>query len=200
MRGRRFRLIAIMTAASACALALGLHGGPGAREVQAAMWQGDMIRLHVVARSDSVADQRVKLAVRDALLEAFGTGLQAAGYAEAMAAIESRLPDIQLVAQSAARAHGEMGEVRVEFGAHAFPTRMYGDAVVPAGEYQALRVLIGEGGGRNWWCVVYPALCLMDADSVDTAQLAMPLTDSEPLSEPPFSGALWNWIEALLNL
>ncbi|MCL2544670.1 MAG: stage II sporulation protein R [Clostridia bacterium] len=195
MRGRRFCVGMI---ASICAVAAGLLMGPGAREVEAAVWQGDMIRLHVVAHSDSEEDQRTKLAVRDALLEAFGAELQADSYATAIAAIEERLPDIRRVAQSAALARGEAGGVRVDFGLFPFPARMYGDTAVPAGSYRALRVTIGEGAGRNWWCVVYPALCLADADCTPTAQQAMPLPGAEPQPQPAFTGALWNWIEALL--
>jgi len=196
MRGRRFLFGLI---ASICAVIIGLLIGPGAGEVETAVWQGDMIRLHVIARSDSEADQRVKLAVRDGLLCAFGETLQAGGYTEATTAIEENLVDIQQVAQSAARALGEMGDVRVDFGSHAFPARMYHDTLVPAGEYQALRVVIGEGEGRNWWCVVYPALCLADADSVTTAQQAMPLPGADPPQEPVFTGALWRWISALFD-
>ena len=195
MRSRRF-WIGIF--ASVCAASVGLLSGPGTQEVEAALWQGEMIRLHVIARSDSEADQRVKLAVRDALIEAFGADLQADSYGAAIAAIEERLADIQRMAQSAARAQGEHGEVRADFGLHHFPTRAYGDSLVPAGEYQALRITIGEGAGRNWWCVVYPALCLADADFVSTAQQAMPLADAQAPPDPVFAGALWSWIEALL--
>lgn len=198
MRGRRFRF-GMISVALICAVSVGLLVGPGARSVQAAVWQGDMIRLHVIARSDCEEDQRVKLAVRDALLEAFGEELQAGSYEDAVMAIQERLAGVQQIAQNTARAQGEMGEVRVEFGVQHFPTRMYGDIQVPAGEYQALRVVIGEGEGRNWWCVVYPALCLTDPDCVPTAQRAMPLVGAEPPSEPPFTGALWNWVEALFS-
>jgi len=196
VQGRRFLFGMI---ASICAVAVGLLIGPGTREVEAAVWQGEMIRLHVIARSDSEADQRVKLAVRDALLCEFGQALHASSYVEATAAIKENLPAIQRVAQDAAQSLGEMSEVRAEFGSYAFPSRMYGDTLVPAGEYQALRVIIGQGDGRNWWCVVYPALCLTDADHVSAAQQAMPLPDADPPTEPPFTGALWNWIAALLN-
>ncbi|MCL2812527.1 MAG: stage II sporulation protein R [Clostridia bacterium] len=196
MQGRRFVLGLI---ASLCAVAVGLAIGPGSGQVEAAVWQGDMIRLHVIARSDSESDQRVKLAVRDALLEAFGAEFQADSYGSAAKIIQESLPAIQRVAQDAAQALGEMGEVRADFGSHPFPTRMYEDTMVPAGEYQALRVIIGDGEGRNWWCVVYPALCLADADNVTTAQQAMPLPGTEPPGEPVFTGALWNWITALFN-
>ncbi len=195
-RGRAF--FAIIGAV--CALGIGLNTGAGAGEAQAALWQGEMIRFHVIARSDGEADQRIKLAVRDALLEEFGARLQADSFEEASAAIEANLGEIEHTARDTARAMGEMGEVTVTFGPYDFPTRVYGDTVVPAGIYPALRVVIGGGAGRNWWCVMYPALCLVDADCTATQQQALPVSGApEPAAEPQFTGALWGWLCSLFE-
>lgn len=193
-RGRAFFAIA----GAVCAVAVGLAVGPGTPEAEASVWQGEMIRLHVVARSDSEADQRIKLAVRDALLREFGERLQADSYQAAADAVEANLDDIQRLAQRIAREMGETGEVTAAFGLYDFPSRVYGNITVPAGTYQALRVVIGGGAGRNWWCVIYPALCLTDADCPSTEQQAMPLPDApQPSPEPQFTGALWDWIQSL---
>ncbi len=201
MRGRRFLkqrylwpiLLALL------ALALGLSAGPGVEAVQGRVWQGEMIRLHVIARSDGEEDQRIKLAVRDALIGEFGARLEADTFAEASAAVQANLEAMRDVARETLLANGDPGEVALTFGPFDFPERVYGDVTVPAGTYQALRVVIGEGEGRNWWCVVYPSLCLIDPDCTATQQAAMPLPGAEPVGgEAPFKGALWEWIEALL--
>lgn len=141
-----------------------------------------VIRLHVIANSDSEIDQALKLAVRDQVLaEAGDLFAQGASRAEAEADLAARLDDI---AAAGARAVGEWGydypvSASVEHDVW-FPTKEYTDFSLPAGEYTALRVVIGEGGGKNWWCVVFPPLCLGSV-SETTAQTAAAggLTDGD---------------------
>ena len=121
-----------------------------------------VIRLHVIANSDSEADQALKLQVRDRILaEAGDLFAQGGSRAEAEAAIAARLEDI------AAAGADTVGESGYDYPVSAsverdvwFPTKEYTDFALPAGEYTALRVVIGDGGGKNWWCVVFPPLCL----------------------------------------
>ena len=123
----------------------------------------DFIRLHVVASGDTDWEQAVKLAVRDACLARARE--VAAGCADAdaaYAALNANLAAFQSAAAIAAREMGFDGAVTVETGAFAFPDRVYGALLVPAGDYRALRVTLGEGGGHNWWCVLYPSLCVVD--------------------------------------
>ncbi len=122
----------------------------------------DFVRLHVVAASDSEYDQQVKLHVRDACVQYARETLS--GCASADAAYAQLCADksgFERIARAAAR---EMGceNARVQVGSFAFPDRIYGDVLVPAGEYRALRVVLGEGEGHNWWCVLYPSLCVLD--------------------------------------
>ncbi len=132
-----------------------------------------VIRLHVIANSDSEVDQALKLEVRDRVLaEAGDLFAQGETRAEAEAALTERLGDI---AAAGAEAVGEWGydytvAVSVEHNMW-FPTKEYTDFALPAGEYTALRVVIGEGAGKNWWCVVFPPLCLGSV-SETTAQTA----------------------------
>lgn len=180
------------------AFLIGVYAGPQPKSAEAAIWQGEMIRLHVIASSDSEEDQRIKLAVRDALLEEFGENLQADTYAKAKSAVEKNLSGIQQKAEHTARALGEMGPVTVSFGPYNFPTRNYGDTIVPAGTYQALRVVIGSGVGGNWWCVMYPALCLTDADCVSTQQEAMPLPNQNKAEQGlAFDSMVVRWWQSL---
>lgn len=121
-----------------------------------------VIRLHVIANSDSREDQALKLQVRDRILaeagDLFSRGLSRD---EAEAAIAARLGAL---AAAGAETVGEQGyaypvAASLEHDVW-FPTKEYADFALPAGEYTALRVVIGDGGGKNWWCVVFPPLCL----------------------------------------
>ena len=116
-----------------------------------------MIRLHVIANSDSDADQSLKLQVRDAVL-ARATELlaQSADMTDAWSRLEDALPTLE---QTASAACGGAYPVRAELAEAEFPLKEYDGFALPAGRYPALRVIIGAGAGRNWWCVVYPPLC-----------------------------------------
>ena len=112
---------------------------------------GKLIRLHVVANSDSEQDQAVKLQVRDAVLEV----TKDLDREE----LEQALPNIQAAAEACLRELGCRDAVTVTLGQERFPTRLYENFSLPAGVYTALRVTIGEGEGQNWWCVTFPSIC-----------------------------------------
>ncbi len=122
----------------------------------------DALRLHILANSDSEADQRVKLKVRDALLEVFGEGEVPEDRREAYARLIELGPRLQETAERVLRENGSDDSVTLEAGEFEFPERVYGGEVYPAGRYTALRVMIGAGEGHNWWCVMFPPLCLID--------------------------------------
>lgn len=144
------------------ALCLTLLTGVWAQGRQRAL-SDRVVRLHVIAASDSAEDQCVKLAVRDALLAYLTPRLEAAtGAQDAAAVIADASPELEAIAW---RVSGE--RVRIELGRERYPTREYETFSLPAGVYTSLRVTLGAGGGRNWWCVVYPPLCTA---GVDTAQ------------------------------
>ena len=117
-----------------------------------------IIRLHVVANSDSGADQAVKLHVRDAVLAAARQALQGAG--DPQQAIAQALPQLEAAANAALAAQGSRETARVSFRRELFPTRDYDTFSLPSGVYRSLRVTIGAGGGHNWWCVIFPSLCV----------------------------------------
>ncbi|NLF26252.1 MAG: stage II sporulation protein R [Clostridiales bacterium] len=121
------------------------------------------VRLHVVAEGDSDWEQQVKLAVRDACLETARELLsECEGADGAYALLNANLPKFRTAAASAANGMGFEGAIAVETGAFEFPDRLYGEVFVPAGEYRALRITLGAGEGHNWWCVLYPSLCVLD--------------------------------------
>lgn len=129
----------------------------------------DYIRLHVVAKSDSAWDQGVKLAVRDAVREEASALLADCESAdEAWALLAENADAIKQAARAALRAWAPEDEAHLSLGVYDFPERVYGGEIVPAGEYRAVRVVIGEGEGKNWWCVLFPSLCLpTDADGAE---------------------------------
>ena len=117
-----------------------------------------IIRLHVVANSDSAADQAIKLHVRDAVLAAARQALQDAD--DPQQAIAQALPALEAAANAALAAQGSRETARVSFRRELFPTRDYDTFSLPSGVYRSLRVTIGAGGGHNWWCVIFPSLCV----------------------------------------
>ena len=123
--------------------------------------QEELIRLHVVADSDSQEDQAIKLQVRDAVLHTIREGMAQAGDAQAAKAyLLENLPKIQFAAKSCLRRLGCEDEISVSLCKEAFPKRFYDTFALPAGIYEALRITIGKGQGQNWWCVAFPALCV----------------------------------------
>lgn len=119
---------------------------------------GRVVRLHVIGASDSVEDQAIKLRVRDAVLEKAGPWLE--GISDQEAARQVLASHLDELARAGAQASGG-ASVTAELENDAwFPTKHYPDFALPAGRYTALKITLGEGGGRNWWCVVFPPLCL----------------------------------------
>lgn len=119
-----------------------------------------LVRLHVLAVSDEPYEQAVKLRVRDAVLQCLAPKLTDAGSAgEAEAILTASLDEIRAAAETAAGGR----EVRVTLSDERYPTRAYEGFALPAGRYRSLRVVLGEGKGRNWWCVVFPPVCLAAA-------------------------------------
>ena len=127
--------------------------------------RGSVLRLHILAQSDSEEDQRLKLRVRDALLES-GILSGAGDLSEAKAIAEEKLPEIEALAEQTLRSQGCECPVDAELVEMYFDERTYGEMTMPAGEYTALRVSIGEAKGHNWWCVMYPPLCIPAACGV----------------------------------
>lgn len=121
----------------------------------------ELIRLHVVANSDSQSDQLLKLQVRDAVTASLQNDLAAiTDVQQAKEYLQEKLPYIQQVAQRTLEQLGCEDTVAVSLCREAFDTRVYETFTLPAGVYNALRIVIGDGEGRNWWCVVFPGLCI----------------------------------------
>ena len=123
-----------------------------------------VVRLHVLANSDSPEDQALKLEVRDAILAVTSPLVEGCqSQTEAIRALESGMAEIEEAARAVISAAGREDEVTVLIGREDYPTRTYESCAFPAGEYVSLRVCIGEAAGQNWWCVLFPPLCLSAA-------------------------------------
>lgn len=173
-----------------CSL-LGVYGqADGVRE--------DVVRLHILANSDSTADQTVKLLVRDAVVAAT-EGWAADNPEQARSAAADQLPQIREIARQTVADAGCDYPVEVEMTRMYFTTRQYGDTTLPAGMYDAVRVTLGEGKGQNWWCVVYPPLCVGAAtegvEALDRRQQTFVTGDTY---EVRFK--VVEWVESFLQL
>lgn len=121
----------------------------------------ELIRLHVVANSDSEEDQRIKLQVRDAIVDSLQEAMgDIADLDAAKAYIQENIPKLQHIANDVLSDLGVDADAVVTLGKESFDTRYYDTFRLPAGVYESLRITIGEGNGKNWWCVVFPTLCL----------------------------------------
>lgn len=146
-------VFAAVFAAGACSV--------GAFAYNCSRVRSDVLRMHVIANSDSDGDQALKLKVRDAVLERGAELFDGTVTAdEAKAKIEPQKAELEAAAREVIEREGYDYPVSVNVVNEYFATRCYGDLTMPAGRYTAVKVVIGEGAGHNWWCVMFPPLCL----------------------------------------
>ena len=141
-------------------------------EVALAPTPDQLIRFHVLANSDSEQDQAMKRAVRDAILKEVSPQLAVSqSLDESRQILKKVRPDMEDVGRSVVKVWGKDYAVHTEYGHFSFPTKSYGSLVLSAGNYEALRVVIGEGQGSNWGCVLFPPLCFIDIDHSTAVQV-----------------------------
>lgn len=125
---------------------------------------GKVIRFHVLANSDTQADQELKLKVRDAVGSFMQPRLSGVSdINDSRQAVKENLSEIEETAQKVIAQEGYTYDVQASLTVTDFPEKTYGDYTFPAGKYEALEVVIGDGGGHNWWCVMYPNLCFFNS-------------------------------------
>lgn len=142
----------------------------------------ELIRLHVVGASDSMEDQTIKLQVRDAIIVSLQQALEdATDIEQAKSYILEHLPQIEAAANAMLQELGSEDSAVVSFMEEAFPIRDYDTFSLPSGVYNSLRITIGDGNGKNWWCVVFPSLCFQ-ASSTGVEDVAAGAGFSDELS------------------
>lgn len=128
-----------------------------------------LIRFHVIANSDSEEDQILKYAVRDEILKKVAPVLaQSGSLDESRRIIQDMEREMLDIADTVMKERGKDYSVTMDYGIHTFPTKSYGNTVLPAGEYEAVKIKIGKAQGANWWCVLFPPLCFVNVEESTT--------------------------------
>ncbi len=126
-----------------------------------------IIRLHVIANSNTVGDQALKLKVRDAVIEYMQKQEDLTNAEETEDYIKENLDSFEKIAEGIICSEGYDYSADADLGIRYIPEKTYGDIKFPAGNYEALNITLGEGKGENWWCVIFPPLCLLDEGTED---------------------------------
>lgn len=141
----------------------------------------NVLRLHIIANSDAACDQRLKLSVRDAVLSEYGLSLESCtDLDDALLTVTANLDDIEKTANRVIKENGYRYTATAYVGESLFDTRVYDDFTLPAGKYKSLIIKLGEAKGHNWWCVIFPSVCipaatdaaLSDSTSVTAEKIA----------------------------
>lgn len=154
--------------------------------------RSDVLRLHVIANSDTSVDQNLKLRLRDYILQEGKDIFNGSVNVEnAVEKIEPVLPELEKSAKAFVNQAGFYYDVKISLSNEYFTTRTYETVTLPAGKYLALRVVIGSGEGHNWWCVMFPPMCVPAADKKDEienvfSEKEIKLVESKPKYEPRF--------------
>lgn len=156
-------------------------------------WQGcaglrqDVLRLHILANSDTAEDQQLKLLVRDEVLAHWDSWLPEGGTKDDMMAyIDENIQNVEQIAAETLQKAGCDLPVKATLARSFFDTRVYEETVMPAGWYDALQITIGSGAGKNWWCVLYPPLCLPAAEGDAVLSLLSPEEQAVVTSPPRY--------------
>ena len=129
-------------------------------------YKNKLIRFHVIANSDSDEDQELKLKVRDEIIKYLQPKLQNSNSIdESEQIIKKEYGELGKISKNIISENGYNYEVKVGIEYSTFPTKQYSNVILPAGEYKALKIIIGQGQGKNWWCVMFPPLCFVDEES-----------------------------------
>ena len=125
-----------------------------------------VFRLHIIANSDSSADQELKLKVRDNIIEYMNTLTSSSSdKKDVISMVNNHLDSFKEIALNTIKENGYNYDVNIEIGNFHFPTKSYGDISFPAGNYDALKIEIGDAIGQNWWCVLFPPLCFVNSST-----------------------------------
>lgn len=163
----------------------------------------EVVRLHVIANSDSAEDQAVKLQVKEALTQALEE-VSITSKEEMVSYVSSHLEELNQLAKNTLLSNAFSYATSCELTTSYFPQKTYGDLTFPPGDYLALRVVLGEGAGKNWWCVLYPPLCFIDIttgvvsdESKDALAEVLDDADYDALTQKPtlFRFRLWEQLK-----
>ncbi|MDL2225462.1 stage II sporulation protein R [Eubacteriales bacterium OttesenSCG-928-M02] len=146
-----------------------------------------VLRLHVIANSDSEEDQRVKLLVRDALIERMEGAADLENLGQAAAYAQAHMAELEGVANQVLAQQGMGYRATLKLGIYPIPEKQYGEMVFPEGDYFALKVELGSAVGENWWCVLFPPLCFIETVQVDEGWV-----EEDGVA---YKSILWEWLK-----
>lgn len=179
MKQYRLKIAGIVVMLVVTGILMYLYGEATRGQKQQRAIAEQIIRLHVIANSDTDEDQELKMKVKETIVTYLRGEMQdATSVDEARQAIREHLPEIEEIAAEKMRAEGYEYSAEATLGESYFPVKEYGYLTFPAGNYEALRVKLGDSAGHNWWCVMYPSLCF-----VDSTYQVVPDTSKERLKE-----------------
>lgn len=150
-----------------------------------------IIRLHVIANSNTIGDQALKLKVRDAVIAYMDDQKGLSTVDETRDFLKKDLKHLETIADGIIAAEGYDYRAKANIGVRYIPEKTYGDITFPAGNYEALNINLGEGDGENWWCVLFPPLCLLEEGTDASGDLPADLTEDQRLQ------LRWKLIELL---
>lgn len=158
----------------------------GAVSVFVPVWSNsenqEILRLHIIAHSDNQKDQNLKLEVRDEVLRDLIALKEFNDFSQVIGYLKENLSAIEKNVNKVVEKNGFQYPVNVAITKSHFPTRYYGEKIYPAGEYLALKIVIGEGKGSNWWCVLYPTLCFLELE--EESEILKVEKDKPPENDP----------------
>lgn len=154
-----------------------------------------IIRLHVIANSNTVSDQKLKLKVRDAVIAYMDDQDELSTVSETRSHLKGNLDRLETIANGVIAAEGYDYSAKADLGIRYIPEKTYGDMTFPAGNYEALNITLGDGAGANWWCVVFPPLCLLD-EGTEAVEMS-DIENSTVLTDPQRLQLRWKLIEML---
>lgn len=210
MKGKIVTTGLVIVALAVTGVLMHLYGETEAEKKHQQAVANEIIRLHVIANSDSEEDQQLKLKVKETIVTYLrGEMSRADSVGDARQVIQDHIPDIEEIAREKMQMEGYSYEVEATLGESYFPIKEYGDMTFPAGDYEALRVKIGESKGKNWWCVMYPTLCFVDStyqivpeESKEKLKESLTEDDYEMLlaggENVTYSSKIWEWIQNLV--
>lgn len=211
MKWNRLKIAGIVVMVAVTGVLMHLYGEATKGQKQQRAIAEQIIRLHVIANSDTEEDQELKLKVKETVVTYLRGEMQdAVSVDEARQAIIEHLPEIEEIAVEKMRSEGYEYTAEATLGETYFPVKEYGDLTFPAGDYEALCVRLGKSEGHNWWCVMYPSLCFVDSTyqivpESSKERLKESLTEEEYDSlldggeDVQYSWKIVDWIQSLIG-
>ncbi|WMM24356.1 stage II sporulation protein R [Tissierella sp. MB52-C2] len=164
-------------------------------------FKNELIRFHIRANSDMEEDQALKLKIRDEILKEMKMKFKdTETIEESREIIEANMMEMKSITEDVIKKEGKNYEVNISLGQDEFPTRKYGNLVLPAGEYETLLITLGEGKGQNWWCVMFPPLCFVDISHSVAYNIEKEIEVEEEVEKEPKLKLKWKVVDVVKSI